>query len=93
MLPACSSTPNSFAISGQNTAIRTNITTTARQVIAILSARSRAIAIWVGDRPATVFLTGTAASSWMSLVDSSVGWIPMVTFLVEAGFGVTAVAG
>ncbi len=49
------------------------------------------MAIWVGERPATVFLTGTSPS-WTSLVDSSVGWIPMVTFLVEAGSRATASA-
>ena len=61
------------------------------QVTAILSALRRAIAIWVGERPATAFCTGTS-SAWTSFVDSSVGWIPMVTFLLEAGFRVTALA-
>jgi hypothetical protein len=45
------------------------------------------MAIWVGDRPATVLVTGTSPLSSMSCIESSVGWIPMVTFLVEAGLG------
>ncbi len=51
---------------------------------AILSDLSRPTAIWTGERPAISCLT-TSGSAGRSCCDISVGEIPMVTFLVEAG--------
>ena len=50
--PARTSTPKRLASMGAKIAITTKNTTIAKQTIAILSARSRASAIWTGERPA-----------------------------------------